>query len=65
MIHAQAPTEALAEKWFNSLIGLFYFVRTYVTYVRTDGRTDTINRNNEPLFKLVLYFVLGRGSIIL
>ena len=28
------------------------------------GRTDTITRNNEPLFKLVLWFVLGRGSII-
>ena len=24
--------------------------------------TDTITRNNEPLFKLVLWFVLGRGS---
>ena len=29
----------------------------------TDGRTDTITRNNEPPFKLVLCFVLKRGSI--
>ena len=29
------------------------------------GRTDTFTRNNEPLFKLVLWFVLGRGSISL
>ena len=28
----------------------------------TDGRTDTITRNNEPLFKLVLWFFLGRGT---
>ena len=39
------------------------FVRTYVTYVRKYVQTDTITRNNEPLFKLVLWFVLGRGSI--
>ena len=32
-------------------------------YVRMFIRTDTITRNNEPLFKLVLWFVLGRGSI--
>ena len=63
MIHAQAPTKALAWKWFNSLIGLFCFVRTR-TYVRTYVKTDTITKNNEPLFKLVLGFVLGRGSII-
>ena len=25
--------------------------------------TNTITRNNEPLFKLVIWFVLGRGSI--
>ena len=29
-----------------------------------DGRTDTITRNNASLFKLVLWFVLGRGSIM-
>ena len=28
-----------------------------------NGRTDTINKYNEPLFKLVLWFVLGRESI--
>ena len=27
------------------------------------GRSDTITRNNESLFKLVLWLVLGRGSI--
>ena len=37
-------------------------VRYIRTYVRTNGRTDTITKNNEPLFKLVLWFVLGRGS---
>ena len=39
----------------------FVLFCTYV-YVRTYVRTDTITRNNEPLFKLVLWFVLGRGS---
>ena len=34
----------------------------FCSYVRMYGRTDTINRNNEPLFKLVLWLVLGRGS---
>ena len=33
----------------------------FCTYVRT----DTITRNNESLFKLVLWFVLGRGSILI
>ena len=42
------------------MIGLFCFVRTYV---RMHWRADTITRNNEPLFKIVLWFVLGRGSI--
>ena len=37
------------EKWFNSLIVVFF------TYVRTYVRTDTITRDNEPLFKLVLF----------
>ena len=31
-------------------------------YVRV--RTDTINKYNEPLFKLVLWFVFGRGLIL-
>ena len=37
----------------------FVLFCTYVHYIRT----YTITRNNEPLFKLVLWFVLGRGSI--
>ena len=42
---------------------LVLYVLTYVrTYGRMDVWTDTINRNNEPLFKLVLWFVLGSGS---
>ena len=52
MIHAQAPTKALAWK----VVQLF---DQFVLY----GQTDTITRNSEPLFKLVLWFVLGRGSI--
>ena len=36
----------------------------FCSYVRMYGRTDTINRNNEPLFKLMLWLVLGRGSKI-
>ena len=38
------------------LIGLICLVRMY-------ARTDTITKNNEPLFQLVLWFVLERGSI--
>ena len=53
MIHAQAPTKALAGKMVQFL--------NRVCYVRTDA----ITRNNEPLFKLVLLLILGRGSIIL
>ena len=54
MIHAQAPNQSTSLKSgliFDRFV-LFCFVRT-----------DTITRNNEPLFKLVLWFVLGRGSI--
>ena len=37
---------------------------TYVRYKHTDGRTDTITRNYELYFKLVLWLLLGRGSIL-
>ena len=60
MIHAQAPTKALA--WKVKRLTLWSVC--FVLYVCTDGRTDTINRNNEPLFKVVLCFGLGRGSIL-
>ena len=39
------------EKWLNSLIGVL------CTYVRTDAGTDTTNKYNEPLFRLVLALV--------
>ena len=39
--------------------GLTLWSVCFVLYGRMCGRTDTITRNNEPLFKLVL----GRGSI--
>ena len=51
------PTKALA--W--EMVSLF---DRCVLYVHMYGRTDTITRNKEPPFKLVLlWFVLGHGSL--